>query len=106
LRKTREITIMADKRPERSRGARKPEPKASVAAQGQFQTLRMTRKNWTLFGGGIAAIIIGFALLAAGDITAAPILLLLGYLVLIPWSLVAGASGQKPGRDRDGPKQG
>lgn len=59
------------------------------AQQGQLQTLSLGRKNWILFGAGLAALVLGFGLLALGDITLAPILLLAGYLVLIPWALVA-----------------
>jgi len=42
------------------------------------------RKNWFILSAGLVSIIIGFIFLAAGSITLAPILLLLGYLVLIP----------------------
>lgn len=86
---------MATKRSEKSGPVRKTAPRASAPGQGEFQTLRMTRKNWILFGSGILCILIGFGVLTTGDITVAPILLVIGYLVLIPWSLVALS------RDRD-----
>jgi len=54
--------------------------------------LQFTAKNWRIFGAGIAAIVLGFILLGTGDITIAPVLLLAGYLVLIPWSLIARPS--------------
>ncbi len=42
------------------------------------------KKNWMILGAGLVSIIIGFITLAAGSITLAPILLVLGYCVLIP----------------------
>ncbi len=58
-----------------------------------------TRKNWSLFLLGLAAIILGYALLsippATGflSLTLAPILLVTGYCVLIPVAILI--------RDRD-----
>ncbi|HEX5132503.1 MAG TPA: hypothetical protein VFX92_08450 [Candidatus Krumholzibacteria bacterium] len=40
--------------------------------------------RWKLFAAGMAAIVIGYVLLAVNDITIAPILLVLGYCVLVP----------------------
>jgi len=42
------------------------------------------RRNYMILGAGILTIIIGFVLLALGDITISPILLVLGYCVIIP----------------------
>ncbi len=44
--------------------------------------------NWKLFLAGIAFIITGFIFLAMNDITIAPILLVLGYCVLVPVSFL------------------
>ncbi|MCA9754509.1 MAG: hypothetical protein KDA27_01815 [Candidatus Eisenbacteria bacterium] len=61
-------------------------------AEGRaYQSLDFAKKNWILFGAGLACISGGFLLLAAGDITIAPILLVTGYLGLIPWALVTHA---------------
>jgi len=49
---------------------------------------RDARFNWKLFGAGLVAIVVGFVLLATNDITIAPILLVLGYCVLIPVSFL------------------
>lgn len=46
------------------------------------------RFKWKLFFGGMAAIVVGYIMLATGDITIAPILLVLGYCVLIPLSFL------------------
>jgi hypothetical protein len=47
------------------------------------------RKNYVLFGIGALVIVAGYIALAGGSITLAPILLLLGYLVVIPWAILA-----------------
>ena len=47
------------------------------------------RKNYILFGAAAVVILAGYVALSQGSITLAPILLLLGYLVLIPWGILA-----------------
>ncbi len=42
------------------------------------------RFRWRVFGAGILAIVLGYALLAAGDTTFSAILLVAGYCVLVP----------------------
>jgi hypothetical protein len=44
--------------------------------------------RWRLFFGAIVAIVAGYIMLAMSDITLAPILLVLGYCVLIPLSFL------------------
>lgn len=51
--------------------------------------LPFTRKNYILFGLAAITIIAGYLSLSGGSITLAPILLLVGYLVLIPWGILA-----------------
>ena len=46
--------------------------------------------NWVLLLAGIVAVLFGYVLLDRGSVTAAPLLLVLGYLVLIPAGLLAG----------------
>ena len=46
--------------------------------------------NWALLLAGIVAVFFGYVLLNRGSVTAAPLLLVLGYLVLIPAGLLAG----------------
>jgi hypothetical protein len=46
------------------------------------------RFRWKLFGIGMAAIVLGYVLLAANNITIAPVLLVLGYCVLVPLSFL------------------
>ena len=44
--------------------------------------------KWKIFLAGIVCIVVGFGLLMAADITYAPILLVLGYCVLVPLSFL------------------
>lgn len=44
--------------------------------------------NSLLLGIGVAVLVVGYLLLSKGDITLAPILLVLGYVVLVPASLL------------------
>ena len=50
--------------------------------------LRYTKVNAALGVGGIAALTLGYWLLAQGSITAAPVLLVLGYVVLLPMAII------------------
>jgi hypothetical protein len=50
--------------------------------------IRWERKNVALFGSGILAILVGYILLSQGDITLAPILLVVGYCALIPLAFI------------------
>lgn len=47
------------------------------------------RKNYILFGVALAVIVLGFFLLSQNDITFAPLLLVVGYCVLVPWAIIA-----------------
>jgi hypothetical protein len=50
--------------------------------------IRWERRNLTLLGAGLAAVVLGYVLLSQGDITAAPLLLVAGYCVLIPLAFI------------------
>jgi hypothetical protein len=52
-------------------------------------SLRWSPVNYALMGAGIVALAVGFILLAQGSIVAAPLLLGLGYVVLIPVGIIA-----------------
>ena len=58
--------------------------------------VRLTRKNGILFGVALLDIILGYVLLRTGSITLAPILLVTGYCVLIPWAIMAREGGEAP----------
>ena len=51
-------------------------------------SLRFTPKNLALLGAGLVAIIVGYMLLGAAEHTIAPLLLVLGYAVLIPLGII------------------
>jgi len=51
------------------------------------------RRNYTWFGIGILAIVVGYIFLSMGSLTLAPILLVAGYCVIIPISIII--SGEK-----------
>lgn len=53
--------------------------------------------NYALFGAALAAIIAGYVLLSRGSVTAAPLLLVLGYIVLVPAALLVGLSRRSRG---------
>jgi hypothetical protein len=69
------------------RRARRPAGPKAVAPPAA--ELPFGRKNYLLFGIGALVIVAGYVALAGGSITLAPILLLLGYLVVIPWAILA-----------------
>jgi uncharacterized membrane protein HdeD (DUF308 family) len=46
--------------------------------------------NWVLLLAGVVAVLFGYVLLNRGSVTAAPVLLVLGYMVLLPAGLLAG----------------
>ncbi|MCH8027080.1 MAG: hypothetical protein IID63_03040 [candidate division Zixibacteria bacterium] len=46
------------------------------------------RRNYMFFGAAMLSIILGYIALGQGSITLAPILLVLGYCVLVPVSLI------------------
>ena len=51
-------------------------------------SLRFSAVNGALGAAGIGAIVLGYYLLAQGSITAAPLLLVLGYVVLLPLAII------------------
>ncbi|TPW15963.1 MAG: Uncharacterized protein FD129_811 [bacterium] len=60
--------------------------------------VRLTRRNWILFGVAMAVIILGYVMLRAGSITLAPILLVAGYCFFIPWAIMARDAAEAPPR--------
>jgi hypothetical protein len=68
----------------RSRRPGGPKPVAPPTAELPFGP-----RNYALFGVAALIIVAGYIALARGSITLAPILLLLGYLVVIPWAILS-----------------
>jgi len=62
--------------------------KGTKAGQREAVRIRWGRRNIGLFGSGLGAVVLGYVLLAQGDVTLAPILLVAGYCVLIPLAFI------------------
>jgi hypothetical protein len=62
---------------------------ARAAAPAESESsIRFGVQNLALFAAAAVAIVLGFVLLAGGSTVAAPLLLVLGYAVLIPLGIV------------------
>jgi hypothetical protein len=66
--------------------------------------LSFTRTNYLFMAGGSALAIAGFLLLKGGDISLAPLLLVVGYCALIPLGIIWRDKG--PAERERGPKSG
>jgi len=78
---------MANVAESRSRRARRgPGPKQGEAPGVE---IAFGGKNYVILAVAAAVILVGYLALSRGSITLAPILLLTGYLVLIPWGILA-----------------
>jgi hypothetical protein len=55
---------------------------------GERGSLKFSAINGLLLAAGLAAIVLGYVLLARGSIVGAPLLLVLGYGVLIPLGII------------------
>ena len=71
---------------EQRRPRRGPSAKQSDSPRVE---LPFGKKNYILFAVAAVVILAGYIALSRGSITLAPILLLAGYLVLIPWGILA-----------------
>ncbi len=56
--------------------------------EGFIAAVKFTQKNMIFFGIGLILVVVGFIMLAAGDIVFAPILLIVGYLVFFPLGIL------------------
>jgi hypothetical protein len=62
--------------------------KTSRTEAGQPAALRYTRVNAILGVAGLAALTLGYWMLAGGSITAAPLLLVFAYVILLPLAII------------------
>ncbi len=67
---------------------KEPAKKAKAAAASGTIRIRWEKRNRILMGAGLGAVVLGYVLLSQGDITAAPVLLVVGYCVLIPLAFI------------------
>ncbi len=77
--------------------ATKPKPKPTPAKVKEKYVLPFGKKNYIWFAIGILVIITGYIFLGSGSITIAPILLVLGYCVIIPISIII--NGEKKSKE-------
>jgi hypothetical protein len=61
---------------------------AGTAAEPREGALRFGLLNWVLLGAAVIAIIGGYLTLAAGSTVAAPLLLVVGYVILMPLGII------------------
>ena len=66
-----------------------PSRTATSAASTDESNLRFGPRNFALLAAGMVAIILGYVLLNGGDTVAAPLLLVLGYAVLVPLGIIS-----------------
>jgi hypothetical protein len=109
---------MSNDRRARSDAAGRNRPPAAPPRKGASRTVKralargpiyeasrivLRRFNYLIMGGGVLAFLLGFALLHTRDITLAPLLIVLGYCILIPAGLLIE---RVPGRRQrqDAPK--
>lgn len=59
-----------------------------VATPESHVSLKFSAINGILLGLGLAAIVAGYMMLARGSVVGAPLLLVLGYVVLIPLGII------------------
>ena len=71
---------------QKAKGAKKP--LAGDREQPRHGTLVLRRPNVLLLVAGMIVILLGYFLLSRGSISAAPILLVVGYCVIVPISIV------------------
>jgi hypothetical protein len=80
----------------------KRKAKPQVTAASRFQrpkekaVLPFSKKNYVLFALGLLVIVIGYVTLGYGSVTLAPILLVLGYCVIIPVAIIINGGKEKP----------
>jgi hypothetical protein len=85
---------MAKRDKYKSKPEAKPRPK--IEREKAKTVLPFTKKNYILFAVGIFVIVIGYITLGYGSITLAPILLVLGYCVLIPIAIMINGGKERP----------
>lgn len=66
-----------------------PRPTSRRPLDDAAPSLQFTPVNLALGGAGLLSLVVGYWLLASGSITLAPLLLVLGYVVLIPLAILS-----------------
>lgn len=85
------VSAMADSRktdPRRGSGQAGRKKGGATGARGRG--FRFGPVNYAVLASGFGAIVLGYVLLDGGSVTAAPLLLILGYVVLLPLGILLG----------------
>lgn len=56
--------------------------------QGMVENVKFSRTSVILFASALLTLIVGYIFMAKGDIAVSPVLLILGYVVLIPTAIM------------------
>jgi len=78
-----------------ARKGRSRTPAGPVPGKGGGD-LNLGTRNYMILGAALVCILVGFLTLSRGSITLAPILLVLGYCVLVPYGLATGRRDRIP----------
>ncbi|UCG42164.1 MAG: DUF3098 domain-containing protein [candidate division WOR-3 bacterium] len=76
------------RKPPKQRQKRDKQPPVPQPKKKERPQIALTKKNYIIMGIGLATIIAGFITLSGGSMTLAPLLLVVGYCVLIPIALL------------------
>jgi Flp pilus assembly protein TadB len=93
-----------DRQDRAERGRERREGRGRRRAGPESDHLPLDRENLILFAVSLGIIVLGYLFLARGSITLAPILLVLGYCVLVPLAIIyrprrrLAAEPEPPGR--------
>jgi len=68
--------------------ARRKEARKEKGGAAPVASLKFSGVNMALGGAGLVVVALGYWLLAQGSVSAAPVLLVLGYVVLLPLALI------------------
>ncbi|MBN2537956.1 DUF3098 domain-containing protein [candidate division WOR-3 bacterium] len=75
-------------KPPKQKKTSQPAPARPGPRKPERPQIALGKKNFVIMGAGLATIVAGFITLAGGSMTLAPLLLVVGYCVLIPVSLL------------------
>ena len=74
----------------------RPTGRAKAATMTKSEGLPFTKLNYYIFAAGLLAIVLGYFTLSQGSITLAPILLVVGYCVIIPVAILYRGKNSSP----------
>ncbi len=96
---------MAQKLERKQPAAKRLRGRSSRRAWHSEQKLALGTANYVVFALALLCIVVGFVLLANNSLTLAPLLLVIGYSILIPISLLLGVGEGKAKEAEGGERQ-